>query len=299
MRWNIPLLLAAIAVAAPPVHAAKPVVPIPLAHVGPWEVNYDDDSCHLIRTFGSGDDRIIARFTRFQPGDEFALILIGNPMRSSSPSSQKKLDFGPIVDPQERRSLDGTMGTIPSSVFSGLTLLDRPTSASVTTLPDALKTLHNPDITSEQEASVRDLTVQTNDRKSYRLALGSMAAPMQALRSCTTDLVRHWGLDPAEQAGLTRKPTPIGNPGDWARSSDYPSNVLNRGGHGLVQFRLDISETGSITGCHIQLRTNPNEFADLSCRMLSKRAQFTPALDRTGKPIKSYYINSIRWMIRD
>ena len=295
MRWNIALLLASIAVAASPIQAAKPLVPIPLAHVGPWEVNYDDDSCHLIGTFGSGDDRIIVRFTRYQPGDGFALALIGKPMRTSSASSRVKLDFGPQVDPQEHDSFNGTMGTTPAAFLLGLTLIDRPKLAKAATLADALKALEPTNITPEQEALVRDLTILTGNRKSYRLALGSMAAPMRTLRGCTTDLVKHWGLDPTEQASLARRPTPISNPGSWMNSGDYPSAMLRIGGNGMVQFRLDISETGSIAACHIQSRTNPDAFADLSCKLISKRGRFTPALDRNGKPVKSYFVSSVRW----
>ena len=298
MRWNIPLLLASSAVAASPVQAAKPVVP--LAHVGRWEVNYDVDRCHLLGTFGSGDDKIIARFTRYQPSDAFSLTLIGKPMRSRSPSSQVKLDFGPLVDPQEYESFDGTMGQVPAAVFNGLTLIDKPKStksAKSTTLADALAALQTPGITPEQEALVGDLIIQTDNRKSYRLALGSMAAPMRTLRDCTTDLVRHWGLDPAEQASLTSTPIPIGEPGSWLRSNDYPAEMLGQLMGGLVQFRLDISETGLISGCHIQSRTNPDAFADLSCKLISRRGRFNPALDRNGKPVRSYYVSSVRWQI--
>lgn len=298
MRWNIALLVASSAVAASSVQAAKPLVPIPLAHVGPWEVNYDDDSCHLIGTFGSGDDRIIVRFTRFEPGDWFALALIGKPMRTSSASSRVKLDFGPQVDPQEHDSFNGTMGTSPAAILLGQTLIGRPKPAKAATVADgsaARAALQATNITPEQEALVRDLTILTGNRKSYRLALGSMAAPMRTLRGCTTDLVKHWGLDPTEQASLARRPTPIGNPGTWASSNDYPTDMLRQGGNGLVQFRLDISETGSIAGCHIQARTNPDAFADLSCKMISKRGRFNPALDRNGKPIKSYFVSTVRW----
>lgn len=303
MRWNIPLLLASIAVAASPVQAAKPLVPIPLAHVGPWEVNYDDDSCHLIGTFGSGDDRIIARFTRFEPGDGFILALIGKPMRSSNVSSKVRLDFGPVVDPQEEVSINGKVGTLPISVFGKLYLIDRPGRTFVGTVADALKALEAlkalqpANITPEQEALASDLTVQRPNGKSYRLALGSMAAPMKSLRVCNSDLVRLWGLDAAEQASLVSKPVPIGNPGSWLSFRDYPEKMLQSGNSGLVQFRFDIDATGAITGCHIQSRSNPDEFADLSCQLLSRRGRFSPALDRNGKPIKSYYVSSVKWTI--
>ncbi len=65
--------------------------------------------------------------------------------------------------------------------------------------------------------------------------------------------------------------------------------------NGYVRFRLDVDETGNVAGCRVLYRTNPDEFADLSCKLISKRAKFAPALDAKGKPVKSYYISQIRW----
>ncbi len=287
MGWNRALFWAAFAVAASPLLAAKPVVPIPLARIGPWEINFDDDSCHLISTFGSGKNQLVVRFTRYQPGDNFSLALMGLPMKYVGSRPKMKLDFGPQIDPQIQWSFDGKIGAHPVSVFNSITLIDNAAKS-----PKAEKAAN---ITPEQEAAVRDLTILANDRNAYRLALGSMAAPMQALRNCTTDLVQQWGLDPAEQASLSRKPTPIGNPSEWLSWEDFPSDMLDRGGTSLVHFRLDIEETGGITGCHIQFRTNPDKFADQTCKMLRARAKLEPALDQGGKPIKSYYVTSVRW----
>ena len=68
---------------------------------------------------------------------------------------------------------------------------------------------------------------------------------------------------------------------------------------GIVRFRLDVDPTGAPAGCRVLYRTNPDDFADLSCRLLMKRARFNPALDAAGKPVKSYYINNIRWVMGD
>ena len=136
-----------------------------------------------------------------------------------------------------------------------------------------------------------------NRALAYRLELRSMGAPMAALRTCMDNLLTHWGYDPAVVASLSRGVTPIGSPGNWITSADYPSKSLMQGHNGIVQFRLDVDEAGKILGCHILARTNPDEFADVSCRAVSRRAKLQPALDATGRPVKGFYITKVRFII--
>ena len=113
------------------------------------------------------------------------------------------------------------------------------------------------------------------------------------------DLVRTWGLDPTVQASLSRRATPLRSPGEWLRSADYPGPMMFKGNQALVQFRLEVDELGAVTNCHIQGHTKPEGFADLTCKLIIKRAKFQPALDAAGKPAKSYYVNRVHWLIPD
>ncbi|MEY4952630.1 MAG: hypothetical protein RL299_1054, partial [Pseudomonadota bacterium] len=108
-----------------------------------------------------------------------------------------------------------------------------------------------------------------------------------------------WGYDPKQQAQLTRPVTPTKSPGSWLRSDDYPAGSLMKGHNGLVQFRLDVDSSGVVTGCYVLHRTNPDDFADLTCKLISKRAKFVPALGKDGQPVKSFFISKARFMIPD
>jgi len=79
--------------------------------------------------------------------------------------------------------------------------------------------------------------------------------------------------------------------------SDYPDKSIMDGHNGLVQFRLDIDAAGAVAGCYVLHRTNPDDFADLTCRLIRQRAKFSPALDRDGKPVKSFFISKVRFVI--
>ena len=52
-------------------------------------------------------------------------------------------------------------------------------------------------------------------------------------------------------------------------------------------------------GCHVLMRFNPDEFADLTCNLLKKRATFKPAVDAQGNPVKTYFVNKVRFVIPD
>lgn len=291
-RWRRRLAgwaLWALGIVSPPAWAAAPA-PISLARDGPWVANFDDDSCQLLGRFGTGKSAIVAIFTRYQPSTNFNLALQGESLDREGSSSLVKLAFGPGLPEQKALATLGTLSGKPLMIFNAMRL-DRWTRS-----PKQRDEVP-PEIYPEQEAAISTLTVQLGGKRNYRLELGSMGKPMATMRTCMDGLLKHWGYDPLVLAAQTRPVTPIGSPGDWVTTSDYPSKAVMGGYNGLIQFRLDLDATGKILGCHILARTNPDEFADAACRALTRRARFEPALDAAGKPMKSFYINSIRFVM--
>ena len=263
--------------------------PLSLAQQQKWTVNYDDDSCHLINVFGTGDEQLALRLTEYEPGDRFTLTLYGTSLASKVAGSPVKLAFSPQTVLRPYDSMSGLSGKFPMVIIPDtLDFLDRVFAPQLAPPPP---------VTPDQEAAVTALAFQFGSKPPVRLELGSMAAPMRAMRACTTDLVKVWGLDPDAQAKLSRRATPKGSPGNWATTNDYPIEQLRKDQNGLVRFRLDIDELGHPAGCHIQLKLKAEDFNKLTCDLLIKRARFYPALDVNGRPVKSYYVNAIRWVI--
>lgn len=285
---NFISLAIAMSMVAPALAQAKDKPPISLPKNGKWEINYDDDSCHLMAKFGEGQAAAIIRMTRYQPSDGFDLSIYGEPFKGGNSTMQVKIGFG-IVPPVKREAILGSSGNkLPLLLLTSERLDGWQRAQPDQVAPPISQTL-------EAKARVIDLTVAGGKR--YRLETGSFGAPMGAMRVCLSDLVKKWGYDPVQQAMLRAPAMPTKSPGAWLGSSDYPREALYNGYNGLVQFRLDISESGAVTGCNILHRTNPDEFADLSCKLLAKRAKFTPARDKDGKPVKSYFISKIRFVI--
>lgn len=265
--------------------SAKPKSLISMPFVGNWEVNYDDNSCHLYARFGSKPDEIVLKLTRYQPGDPFDLNLFGKPFISGTRDVDVTLDFGVPGGPVKRAALAGHAGKLPF-LLVGFHRIDG-------RFPDDGSAL--PPVTAEQEAAAKSLTIGYHG-KLYRLETGRLDRPLAKLRECQTDLVKFWGFDPTVQAQLSRPATPVGNPGNWAGSNDFPKAALANGQSGRVKFRLDVNEAGAVTNCVVLEQTRPTEFAKTSCQILVRRGKFTPALDKDGKPVRSFWVSSIVWL---
>lgn len=285
-------LVAFVAVSSASVAAER--APVVLPKVGAWVLKYNDDSCDLVGQFGEGNNRIIMKMTKYGPGTAFDLTLYGKPLRANEAHTYTSIAFGPGLQLARIRAMSGKAGEEPMRIINSW-WLNRGEGIAYPT-DESGKPTSLPPIAPEQEAAFTYLDVAPFPGRTYRLNTGSMGDAMKAMRTCIDNLVTAWGFDPVQQAALSRRVKPLQNPGEWVRSGDYPTGLLMQGASGIINFRLDVDETGAATGCHIQAMTKPLGFADTTCRLIRQRAKFEPALDATGKPVKSYYVNTVRWL---
>lgn len=102
---------------------------------------------------------------------------------------------------------------------------------------------------------------------------------------------------PAPSLGEMRNATPIGNPGAWVTTSDYPSEALREQREGVVGFRLTVGPDGRVSGCSVTATSGFAPLDEATCRLLSERATFRPGLDARGRPTASSYSSRVRWII--
>jgi len=96
-----------------------------------------------------------------------------------------------------------------------------------------------------------------------------------------------------------RPPIPLGNPGDWVTSNDYPTAALKDDATGTSAFTLLVDETGAVVKCSITQSSGSDPLDEATCALVSTRALFSPATDASGKPVKGTYSNRIRWVLPD
>lgn len=280
--------------------------PVRLAPSSKWHVNYSADSCRLGRSFGEDDDAVMLMLDRFKPSPIVYVTLTGNPVRVRGATRKVVFHFGPAERKQERDFTPGTMaGGTPAIVVHRAIMVaandatwDTPRDeeswkpADPTSVPQP-----RPDLDPAREAAVTFFEIAIPGRPALLLETGSMGAPMEALRACTDDLLRGWGIDADAHNSLSRQTSPASDPASWLNSGDYPDEMQYRGYEGLVYFRLVVDPSGSPASCHIQQSTRPQEFDDAVCKGIMRRARFEPALDAAGNPVTSYYVNRARFIM--
>lgn len=91
--------------------------------------------------------------------------------------------------------------------------------------------------------------------------------------------------------------SPKGRPGDWATDNDYPTSAMREGKQGVTGFRVSIGPDGRVTDCSVTRSSGSPELDDTTCKLITRRARFAPAMDGDGKPTTGSYASSVRWQI--
>ena len=288
-------VLGSLGLTAQPVHAEVWSV----APTSKWVVEYADDSCRLTRSFGVGDGQVILVIDQFEPGDSFSLIFAGKrivPRHHVSPTAAR-IRFGPNEAESEIEGMPGEAGGHRAFIVMGQPRLAAPTEAQKLAWKEPDKGVIEPPIGEARERAATWLELNGLLRQDLRLETGPMDKPLAALRACSWDTVKMWGLDAEQQKLRTRRPYPSVPSHSWFKPEEYPEKMLQRGYQGKINFRVMIDEKGAIESCHIQESTRPKEFDDLVCRSVMRRARFEPALDAQGKPLRSYWRQTVNYRI--
>jgi TonB family protein len=278
--------------------AAREAEPLRLAPSSKWNLHEAEDSCRLLRTFGEGNDKVAFYIERFEPGDEFSMLVAGRPFRSISSRSYAMVRFG---DAQPPTSVDFLPGSLPefepalifSSTWFGSQRIDGKETSKAS--PDG--GIISGDFSPEAEAAITYISVNRAGFKDVILETGSMGAPMAAMRKCTEGLLTAWGIDVEKHRNLAVRARPLESPQNWMRSADYPDDMLSKGYQGIVNFRMSIDANGSPAECHIQNSTQPQEFDQAVCASMMRNARFEPARTKEGEQIASYWRETVRFVI--
>ena len=126
--------------------------------------------------------------------------------------------------------------------------------------------------------------------------LQNLAALSKVLAQCNRTLLESWGLPADAQAALASFPEPK-NPSAIFNPNDYPNRAANRGAIGEVHALTSVDSAGRVTGCRIMRSSGHADLDEATCEAIRKRGRFSPALDRTGKPMASPYLFTTRWLV--
>lgn len=103
--------------------------------------------------------------------------------------------------------------------------------------------------------------------------------------------------DVAPAPGLTARAAPQLDPALWFTRDDYHPAALRAEQEGRVGLLLDIGVDGRVSGCTVLASSGAQLLDRESCRLVTRRARFTPALGKGRKPVPDRWNASIEWKL--
>lgn len=294
LAWLVAAVVAMLA--AIPAAAAGPLAPNTA-----WNLDYSADSCALRRIFGEGHSQVYLELRRFQPGPGLQIIVASNRMEPKNPatfrfqfvrgnSRWRDAELAPTI-----KLGDGFRGVIFRTYSVDSPDLDDFKASKARDV--SLDRRELAALETQFAAQTDTLVVRGAFQSEIALNLGPMSAPIAALNKCIDELVTHWNIDVAANASRSRPARPV-NLAAAGRMIDYPPAMIQQRMPGIVNIRLDIDALGGVTGCHIQMPLSDPAFEKTSCADIQHALAFTPALDKDGKPIASYFATSIVFQLQ-
>lgn len=90
---------------------------------------------------------------------------------------------------------------------------------------------------------------------------------------------------------------PLGRPGQWVTSDDYPAVALRQEREGVTRFRVTVTAEGLVAGCEIVASSGSPDLDAATCRQISRKARFAAASDNQGARVAGSWTSSVKWVI--
>lgn len=123
--------------------------------------------------------------------------------------------------------------------------------------------------------------------------------------------MRRWILIPAAalalQAGspstaaqaprIVSPAQPRADPQTLISGKDYPAPALRKGEQGTVRYLLEVGADGRVRGCRVTRSSGSSSLDAHTCRIMTARGRFRPAIDSTGNAVPSQEVQAVAWSL--
>lgn len=90
---------------------------------------------------------------------------------------------------------------------------------------------------------------------------------------------------------------PRADPQTLISGKDYPASALRKGEQGTVRYLLQIGADGRVRGCRVIRSSGSSSLDAHTCRIMSARGRFRPAIDSTGNAVPSQEVQAVAWTL--
>lgn len=259
--------------AAALISSAAPAQTAPKQPTGKWVVEFADHDCILSRPYGTTAKGTLILSLRKMPMETgIALLVIKYGGHHEMTGGKAELDFG-TGEPLETHF--GAYSTTSDLRMIWIGVTDESYRGAT-------------------KSGVVRVSAPREVREAF--AVPGLGPALKLLDQCAMNLGELWGI-PKEQQLRVSKPAKLTNPEGLFSSSDYPTSALRKDVTGKTVLRLMVDEAGKPTDCVILKPSGDKALDNRSCGVLMHRAQYEPAQDLEGKPMRSLAVTAINWIL--
>jgi protein TonB len=103
---------------------------------------------------------------------------------------------------------------------------------------------------------------------------------------------------PPPKPALQSKAVERGDSASWVTTEDYPSRALREEREGTTAVAWDVDAEGKVVNCHVTSSSGSPDLDEASCKNITRRGRYKPALDANGQPTASSgFSRRVRWQI--
>lgn len=237
-----------------------------------WVVSFDDAQCGASRNYGTTENPLFLTL-KMPPVGEVVQIAMVTTDKKQAP---KQVDAQIIFDQQP--ALRTSMLVFANAQQERVHLINLPAR----------------DFTVARTA--KTISIRTRGSPNETFALSAVDLLMKVMDQCVAGLRKVWNVGAPGAPLSTLRESAQGNLQGLIRDDEYPAMAINRGQSGTVSLALLINESGRIADCALVGTSGAASLDAQTCVILTKRAQFKPAIGLDGKPAKSSYFQRVNWI---
>lgn len=241
--------------------------PVTLPPSSKWQVDHNEASCFVAREFGAGSAKVALAFRLIPILKSHEVMLIGDASASWR--------AGELILTSMPSGAQIKRAAALSKTADG-----RPVLTAALDETDLAAIAHEPQLMLARPGSAA-------------LSASAVDKAFAAAKTCQDELVRSWGIDPAN-AALKAKPI---NPTSWVTDNDYPAAAFRARAQGVVSFRLTVGVKGEVARCGVLISSGNQQLDEAVCRNMEARGRFTPATTADGTPVASLFVSKFTWKI--
>lgn len=101
-----------------------------------------------------------------------------------------------------------------------------------------------------------------------------------------------------QPVGVATRPAVVrGSKANWIEAGDYPDAALRGEQQGSVTVRLAINSGGTVARCEVAQSSGSTALDATTCRMIQRRARYTPATDAAGRAVDGADQHTVKWAL--